>query len=282
MAWRIGCAFAALTLWTASPTQGADDYPTGPIRLLVGFPAGGAGDVPARFLADKLGNALGKTVYVENKPGAASMLAVAALLAQPHDGYTLLECSHYDAINTRLYKNVKFQLNDFAPISVFSKYYQVVAVSKTLPVGSMKELIAYAKAHPGQLNYGALGPGSTQELAARQLGKLAGIQMTAIMYKGAAPAVQELMAGRIDLFIGPSITVMPLYAAKEVKVLAVSAPNRLATAPEIPTLIESGLPIVESGFLAVCAASGTPQPIVDRLNREIRAIVATDGFRVVH
>jgi tripartite-type tricarboxylate transporter receptor subunit TctC len=276
---KLKFALVGLTLWVAPPAIGADGYPTGPIRFLVGFPAGGPGDVGARFLAAKLGDALGKTVYVENKPGAAGMLGEAALLAQPRDGQTIVECTQYDAINTVLYKSVKFQLADLAPISLISKYYQVVAVPKTLPVDSTKELIAYAKAQPGKLNYGALGPGSTQELGARQLEKLAGIQMTGIMYKGAAPAMQELMAGRLDLFIGPSITVMPLYAAKEIKVLAVAAPARLANAPEVPTLIESGLPLISTGFLAVCAAAATPQPIIERLGREIRAIVATDSYR---
>jgi tripartite-type tricarboxylate transporter receptor subunit TctC len=263
----------------ALPAHAADPYPSGPVRILVGFAAGGPGDVPARYLAQKLGDALAAPFIIENKPGAASMLAVQALLSQPRDGKTLLLCTHYDAINTELYKSVKYSLSDLMPISLISKYYQVLAVSKSLPVETMKDFVAYAKTRPTELNYGALGGGSPQEIAARQLGKLAGISMTGIMFRGAAPAMQEMLAGRLDLYFGPPQTIMPLYEGKQVKVLAVAGPNRLANAPEVPTLTETGLPIIQYGWLGLCAASGTPQPIVDVLNKEIQTIVASPGWR---
>ena len=263
----------------SSSAIAADSYPRGPIKILVGFAAGGPGDVPARYLAQQLGDALGSPVVIENKPGAASMLAVSALLSQPPDGQTLLLCTHYDAINTELYRSAKYKLSDLAPISMISKYYQVLAVADTLPVANMKEFVDYARAHPTELNYGALGPGSPQEIAARLLGKLAGIKMTGIMYRGAAPAVQEMMAGRLDLYFGPPQTIMPLYAAKRVKALGVAGPERMANAPEVPTLTEQELPIVQYGWLGLCAAKGTPTPIISRLNTEVKKVVASAGFR---
>lgn len=257
----------------------AQNFPNRPIKILVGFPAGGPADVAARFVTQQLGEALSTSVFVENRPGAASMLAVQTLLQQERDGHTLLLCTHYDPINTVLYKNVKFKLDDFAPVSLLAQYHPMIAIAKALPVDTMKDFVAYAKANPGKLNYGAIGAGSVQEISARQLEKLAGIKMTLINFRGAAPAMQEMVAGRLDLYVGPPSNVMPLYTSNQVKVLAVAAPRRLPNAPEIPTLIESGLSIVQSGWLGICAASGTPRPIVDQVNRELRKIVSTDRFR---
>lgn len=272
-------AVSVLACIGAVTANAADTYPSAPVKILVGFAAGGPGDVPARYLAQKLGDSLGTPFIIENKPGAASMIAVQALLSQPRNGQTLLLCTHYDPINTELYRSVKYKLSDLLPISLISKYYQVLAVSKSMPVETMAEFIAYAKARPTQLNYGALGGGSPQEIAARQLSKLAGISMTGIMYRGAAPAMQEMLAGRLDLYFGPPQTIMPLYEGKQVKVLAVAGPSRLANAPEVPTLTETGLPIIQYGWLGLCAASGTPQPIVDTLNKEVQKIVASPGWR---
>jgi tripartite-type tricarboxylate transporter receptor subunit TctC len=276
---KIGTALAWLSILALSQPIAASLFPSRPVKILVGFAAGGPADLPARYLAEQLGESLSEPVIVENKPGAASMLAVEALLSQPADGHTLLLCTHYDAINTVLYKSVKYRLDELAPISLLSKYYQVVAVSKKLPVASMTQFIEYAKAHPGQLNYGTLGPGSTQAITAQQLQQLGGIEMTGITYGGAAPAIQELIAGRIDLFVGPPLTVMPQYQAGLVKALGVTAPERMASDPNLPTLTELGLPIVDGGWLGVCTASGVPRPVIDLLNRDLVAIVNADGFR---
>ena len=204
----------------------AQEYPTRPVRLVVGFTAGGPTDVPARFIADKLSAALGKPVVVENKPGAGSMLATYDLLSQRRDGHTLLACTYFDAVNTLLYKNAKYKLSDIAPVTLFSKYDYAIAVSPNNPAQDFGQLVQYAKENPGKLNYGHLGIGSSQNIMAKKLEKVTGMSMTAIPYKGAADALQEVVAGRLDLFIGPPLVVMPLVQSKLVKILRSDGPGK--------------------------------------------------------
>src|SRR5882672_3918231 len=140
----------ALALGVTGPAHAADPYPTRPIRLVVGFGAGGPTDIPARFIADKLGDALGQRVVVENKPAAAGMIATRDVLAQPRDGYNLLLCTHFEAINTAVYKNAGFKLSELAPISLIAKYYYGLALANAIPAASFEEFVQYAKAHPGE------------------------------------------------------------------------------------------------------------------------------------
>jgi tripartite-type tricarboxylate transporter receptor subunit TctC len=158
---------------------------------LVGFTAGGPTDVPARFLADRLSGLLGKPVVVENKPGAGAMLAANEMLSQPRNGYNLLLCTYFDAVNTLLYRSVKYKLSDILGISLIAKYSYAVAVSNAIPAQSFNQLIEYTKEHPDRVNYGHLGVGSTQNLLAKKLEKLTGMKMTAIPYKGSPEAMQR-------------------------------------------------------------------------------------------
>ena len=270
---------ASLCLITVAATATAQDYPTRPVRIVVGFTAGGPTDVPARFLADKLSAALGKPVIVENKPGAGSMLATYDLLSQPRDGYTLLICTYFDPVNTLLYKKVEVQGFDIAPVTRIAKYDYGIAVSANNPAQNFSQLVQYAKQNPGKLNYGHLGIGSTQNILAKKLEKVTGMSMTAIPYKGAADALQEVVAGRLDLFIGPPLVVMPLFQSKLIKVLAVTGPERLSSVAEVPTLTESGIPLVAFAWLGVCAGSGTPQPIIDLLNSKLVPIINSSEYR---
>ena len=257
----------------------AQDYPSRPVRLVVGFTAGGPTDVPARFIADKLSAALGKPVVVENKPGAGSMLATYDLLSQRRDGHTLLACTYFDAVNTLLYKNAKYKLSDIAPVTLFSKYDYAIAVSPNNPAQDFGQLVQYAKENPGKLNYGHLGIGSSQNIMAKKLEKVTGMSMTAIPYKGAADALQEVVAGRLDLFIGPPLVVMPLVQSKLVKILAVTGPERLSSAPDVPTLSEAGIPLVAFAWLGICAGSGTPEPIINLLNSKLVPIIKSEEFQ---
>jgi tripartite-type tricarboxylate transporter receptor subunit TctC len=268
----IGAAFVA----TASAQEA---YPTRPIRLVVGFGAGGPTDIPARFVADKLGDALGQRVIVENKPAAAGMIATRDVLAQPRDGYTLLFCTHFESINTAVYKNVGFKLGELAPISLVAKYYYGLALANAIPATDFASFVQYAKAHPNEVSYATVGAGSAQEILARQLEKLTGIAMNRVPFRGGPQVVQELVAGRVHFYVSPTLGVVPQYQANQLKILAVSAPERLKGLPEIPTLTEKGVNFVRFGWLGICAGAGTPQPILDRLNREIAAIVATDAYR---
>jgi len=276
---RLG-SLAALLLAGIGMASGAD-YPVRPIRLVVGFGAGGPTDIPARLIAEKLAEKLGQRVVVENKPAAAGMVATRDVLSQPKDGYTLLLCTHFESINTAVYKNVGFKLSELAPISLIAKYYYGLALSKSIPADDFDSFVRYAKARPGAVTYATIGAGSAQEILARQLEKLAGITMNRIPFRGGPQVVQEMVAGRVDFYVSPTLAIMPQYEAKQLKVLAVSGPERLKTMPEVPTLQEKGIDYVRYGWLGVCAAAGTPQPIIDQLNRDIASVVAMPEYRAM-
>jgi tripartite-type tricarboxylate transporter receptor subunit TctC len=276
---KSGLGLAALALAGIAAAGATDPYPARPVRLVVGFSAGGPTDLPARLIGDKLGALLGQRVVVENKPGAAGMLATREVLAQPADGHTLLLCTHFESINTVLYRNVSYKLTDLAPISMIAKYYYGLTLSNSVPAESFEQFLQYAKAHPGEVSYATVGAGSAQEILARQLEKLAGITMNRIPFRGGPQVVQELIAGRVHFYVSPTLAVMPPYQSKQVKILAVTSPERLNNAGEIPTLKEKGVDFVRFGWLGVCAAAGTPQPIIDRLNRHLVAIVETPEYR---
>jgi len=273
------CGLLLLAGLGAASAQEA--YPSRPIRLVVGFGAGGPTDIPARFIAEKLGDALGQRVVVENKPAAAGMVAARDVLSQPRDGYTLLLCTHFEAINTAVYKNVLFKLDDVAPISLITKYYYGLALANTVPADDFESFVRYAKANPNEVSYATVGAGSAQEILARQLEKLTGIVMNRIPFRGGPQVVQELIAGRVHFYVSPTLAIVPQYQAKQIKILAVSAPERVKNLSEIPTLTEKGVNFVRYGWLGICAGAGTPQPILDQLQRQITAIVATADYRAM-
>lgn len=276
---RIGGIIAAAIFLSSAVPAAAQTYPARPVKLVVGFLAGGPTDIPARFIADRLSTRLGQKVYVENKPGAGGMIALNDVLAQPADGYSLSFCTYFDAINTLLYKNVSYKLADIAPITLVSKYYYLMALAKSVPVDTFKEFVSYAKAHPGDILYGTVGAGSTQELVAHELEKTAGIRMTKVPFKGANQITQEMLAGRVHFQVGPPIAIGPFYQSGKLKVLATTSPQRLKSFPDIPALTELGYPLTPYGWLGVCAKAGTPKPIVDLLNRHIVSIVQSDEYQ---
>jgi tripartite-type tricarboxylate transporter receptor subunit TctC len=273
------CALAILASLAAANAQ--EPYPSRPIRLVVGFGAGGPTDIPARFVADKLGEALGQRVVVENKPAASGMIAARDVLSQPRDGYNLLLCTHFEAINTAVYKNAQFRLSELAPISLIAKYYYGLALANAVPATDFDSFVQYAKAHPGEMTYATIGAGSAQEILARQLEKLTGITMNRIPFRGGPQVVQELVAGRVDFYVSPTLAIVPQAEAKQLKILAVSGPERLKTLADVPTLTEKGVDFVRFGWLGICAGAGTPQPIIDLLQRDIAAIVATPEYRAM-
>ena len=275
------CCALALLLLAGDASNAEEAYPARPIRLVVGFGAGGPTDIPARFVADKLGEALGQRVVVENKPAAAGMIAARDVLAQPRDGYNLLLCTHFEAINTAVYKNVQFKLADIAPVSLIAKYYYGLALANAIPATDFDSFVQYAKAHPDEVSYATVGAGSAQEILARQLEKLTGISMNRIPFRGGPQVVQELIAGRVQFYVSPTLGIASQYQAKQLKILAVSAPERLNNLAEIPTLKEKGIDFVRFGWLGICAGAGTPQAIVDLLQRHIAAIVATAEYRAM-
>jgi tripartite-type tricarboxylate transporter receptor subunit TctC len=261
------------------PATAQDAYPTRTVRLVVGFGAGGPTDIPARHIADKLGTLLGQRLIVENKTGAAGMLATRDVLAQPADGYNLLLCTHFESINTAVYKNPQFKLAELAPISLIAKYYYGLALANAIPADDFEAFVKYAKAHPGEVSYATIGAGSAQEILARQLEKLTGIAMNRIPFRGGPQVVQELVAGRVHFYVSPTLGIVQQYQSNLLKILAVSAPERIKSIEAVPTLTEKGVNFVRYGWLGICAGAGTPQPIIETLNRRIAAVVATDDYR---
>jgi tripartite-type tricarboxylate transporter receptor subunit TctC len=283
---RLGCRLlaagaATLCALAAFAPAAAEDYPSRPIRMVVGFTAGGPTDIPARFIADRLSASLGQPVLVENKPGAGATLAANDVMSRPRDGYDLLVCTYFDAVNTLLYKSLRYRLEDLVGITLIARYSYAVAVANSLPVKTFPELTAYTRLHPDQVNYAQLGAASTQNLLGKRLEKLTGMSMTSIPYKGSADANQELVAGRTDVHIGPPLGLVPLYQAGLLKIVAVTGNERLASIPEVPTLKELGIPLVAYAWLGVCAGAGTPQSVVDLLNSRIAGIVNSPAYRAL-
>ena len=259
----------ALLLSLAACPVLAQSYPSKPVRMVVGFVAGGPTDALARIVAQRLGTALGQQVVVENRGGADGVIGADAVAKSAPDGYTIFFASAGHAINASLYKTVPYRtVEDFEPITRIGESPNIIAVTPSLPVKDLRELIALAKAKPGELNYGATS--SPTHLATELLASNAGIKLTRIPYKGAAPAMQALMAGDVQIVLSGIGTMLPQAKAGRIKALAVTGAERSPLAPEIPTVVESGLKYVATTWYGLLAPAGTPRPVIDRLNREAR------------
>ena len=280
---KAGMRHTALALIAAlaaiPPATAQEAYPTRPVRLVVGFGAGGPTDIPARFVADRLGTLLGHRVIVENKTGAAGMLATRDVLAQPADGYNLLLCTHFESINTALYKNPGFKLTELAPISLIAKYYYGIALSNSIPAENFEQFLQYAKSHPGEVSYATLGAGSAQEILARQLEKLSGISMNRVPFRTGSQVMPDLVAGRVHIYVSPTLAVTAQHNSKQLKIIALTSPGRIKGLDDVPTIKEKGIDWVRYGWLGLCARAGTPQPLVDLLHRHIVSIVAMPEYR---
>jgi tripartite-type tricarboxylate transporter receptor subunit TctC len=269
----------ALSCVAGGRTVAQEAYPTRPVRLVVGFGAGGPTDIPARHIADKLGTLLGHRVIVENKPGAAGMLATRDVLAQPADGYNLLLCTHFESINTALYKNPGFKLTDLAPISLIAKYYYGLALTNAVPAESFEQFLQYARGHPNEISYATIGAGSAQEILARQIERLTGISLNRIPFRTGSQVLPDLIAGRVHFYVSPTLGVIAQHRGKQLKILATTSPERIKGLEDVPTVREKGIDYVRFGWLGVCARAGTPRPIVDLLHRHVVAVVATPEYR---
>jgi tripartite-type tricarboxylate transporter receptor subunit TctC len=259
----------------------AQDYPTKPITLVVPFPAGGGNDALARLVAEKMSRALGQQVVVENRGGAGGTIATRAVAKTAPDGYTiLLTYTGTLAINPSLYPNAGYDpRKDFTPIGLIGSLPSVLVVHPSLAVHSVAELIAYAKANPGKVNY-AFVPGTVGHIATELFGKTAGIELTKIPYKGNGDALGNLIGGHVSMMVLAIVPIIGNVKAGTLRALAVTSGERSALLPEVPPIADSGLP----GFSAViryglAAPPGTPRPIIDRLNKELRAALAADDLR---
>ncbi len=276
---RAAIAFAA---FIAGNVAQAQDYPTRPITAIIPFAAGSASDVVSRILFDKMSKSMGQTIIVENKPGAGGNTGSADAAKATPDGYTILGGgSGPVAANVTLYKHLDYDpVKDFETISPFAAFTIVVAVTAKLPINNLQELIGYAKAHPGELNYGSVGIGSSQHLAGEYFSQLTGAKLTHIPYKNIGQYQPDLMAGVVQLGFQWYPNVSSAIQAKGAKALAVAGANRLDALPDTPTTKEAGLPdYVVSGWFALLAPKGTPAPIVAKLNSEVKAAIADPELR---
>ena len=258
-------------------------YPQRPITLVVPTAPGGSTDFTARLISDALSRALGQPVIVDNKPGASGNIGNQFVARAKPDGYTLLvSYSGYHVGNPHLFKGKAGwdPLKDFAPVAMMTRAPQVIAARPTLPANNLKELIAYAKANPGKLNYASSGNGSIQHIAGELFKQITGTFITHIPYKGSGPAVQDLMGGQVDLFITTPAGVVGQVQGGKLKALAVTSQTRLTSLPNVPTATEAGLKGYDlDSWFALYAPAGTPADIVQQLNAEVGRILMAGETR---
>jgi tripartite-type tricarboxylate transporter receptor subunit TctC len=248
----------------------AQQYPAKPVRIVVPFAPGGGSDFIARFMAQRLTESLGKQVIVENKPGAGGVLGTEAGIKSPPDGYTLTLIASSYTVNPSVYKLNFDPVNDITPIIQMSQGPLVVVVRPSLPVKSTQELIALAKAKPGQVNFASSGQGSVIHMATELFQSMAGIKMNHIPYKGTGPALTDTLGGQTDVFFSSTATAMPHVQSGKLRALAVTTAKRIPALPNVPTIAESGVPgydvVLWHGLIG---PKGMPQAIVERINGEV-------------
>jgi tripartite-type tricarboxylate transporter receptor subunit TctC len=261
---------------SALPRPGlALDYPTRPVRFVVGFPAGGQQDIMARLLAQWLSERLGQQFLVENRPGAGGNIGAEAVINSPPDGYTMLLVGSPNAINATLYEKLNFVfLRDIAPVASFARTPLVMEVHPSLPVNTVPEFIAYAKANPGKVNYASAGMGTPQHVSAELLKILTGISMVHVPYRGAAPALVDMLAGQVQVMIDPLPASIEFVRTGRLRPLAVTSPARWPALPDVPSATEFIPGYLAESWYGAGVPRNTPTEIVDKLNREINAVLA--------
>ncbi|HEY0886161.1 MAG TPA: tripartite tricarboxylate transporter substrate binding protein [Ramlibacter sp.] len=259
----------------AAAAEDAAAYPSRPITVVVGFAPGGPTDIIARLVATHLSRSLGKPVVVENKPGGGSNIATEQVVRAAPDGYTLLVETIANATNMSVYKKLNYDTQkDLAPIVQFMASPSVLVVNPQVPAKTLQELLALAKSQPGKLNYASTGVGGSPHLAGEMLKYRAGIDAVHIPYKGAGPALNDLLAGNVTMGFMTSLGLVPHVQAGKLRALAVASPKRIPELPDLPTMAEAGLPDFHVlSWNGLAAPAGTPKPIIDKLNREVNKIL---------
>ncbi len=266
--------FASLVMPVAHAQQPA--YPYKPIRLIIPFPPGGSNDVVGRAIAAQLSTRLDKPVIVENVGGAGGLIGTEMASKAAPDGYTLILISVAFAFNPAMYKLPYDPATAFAPVAVLGAGPVVIAVTSKLPANNLKELLALAKEKPGQLNYATAGIGSFQHLASEVFKQQAGVDIVHVPFKGGGPAMMDVIAGNTQIAVGSLVQMLPQIKGGKLKALGVGSANRLPALPDVPTISEAGLPGYEvTNWWGIAAPAGTPRPVIERLHRELSAIVAS-------
>ena len=268
---------AAFVFATAAPLARADEYPTRPVTLVVPYTPGGSTEILARIVGDKLGKRLGKPVVVEMRPGAGTVIGATMVAQAPPDGYTLLMATPTPmAINVTVHRKLPYDpATDFVPLGMVASAPFLLLVNPTLPVHSVKELIAYAKANPGKLSYGTGGVGAPHHLYMELFKSMTGTQMTHVPYKGSLPALTDVVGGHIQLMFCDIPPAAGMITAGKVRVLAVSTGERVPSYPDVPTVAEAGVPgFAVAGWFMIVAPVKTPRTIVDKLHDNLVAVAA--------
>ncbi|HZQ75444.1 MAG TPA: tripartite tricarboxylate transporter substrate binding protein [Burkholderiales bacterium] len=269
---RLLAALAALVLVSSAAAQ---SYPDKPVRFVVGLAPGGATDIMARTLAPALGEELGQPAVIDNRPGAAGSIGAALVAKAPPDGYTLFIASSSFTANAVLQQNQSFDpLRDFEPITNIAWAPFLLVARPALPASNVRELIALAKAQPGKLNFASSGVGSTAHLSGEYLKRAAGIDMTHVTYRGAGPALADVLGGQVDVMFSSIVSALPHAKSGRLKVLAITSAKRSSVLPQYPTVAESGVPGFEMvGYFGVLAPAHTPAAAVNRVQAAIARAV---------
>ena len=266
--------FLLLLVWAASAS--AQQWPAKPLRYIVPFPPGAFNDTLARTLSAELPKTLGQPVIVENRPGGNTIIGTELAARSPADGYTLFGAALPFSVIQSLYKTSFDVTKDFAPITLAGVTPNLLVANPGVPFNSVKELIAYAKANPGKLNYASTGNGTSNHLSFELFKTMTGTQVTHVAYKGSAPAVTDLIAGQVQVMFDNTPNVLPHVKAGKLKALGVSSRSRTSQAPEIPTVDEAGVPGYDVGvWFGVLTVAGTPREVVQRLNTEMVKILTS-------
>ena len=264
--------FLALAAALAAATALAQGYPNKPVKVIVPYPPGGPTDIVARSVAQKLSEQTGQQFIVDNRAGAGGNIGAEAVKNSPADGYTLLVATTAHAINRTLFPKLNYDLTrDFVPVSQLTAGPLVIVANPKFAPNNVKELIAAAKAKPGEVNFASSGPGQSTHLSAELFSAMAGVKMTHVPYKGSAPALTDTMGGQTAIFFDTMLSAMPHVRGGKLKAIAVTSAQRSPAAPDIPTVAESGLPGYEAiAWNGLLAPAGTPREVVAKLNAEMK------------
>jgi tripartite-type tricarboxylate transporter receptor subunit TctC len=279
---RTAICLAVIGLSTAASigSVSAADYPTRPVKWVVGYPPGGATDIIARLIGQRLSERLGQQFVIENKPGAGNNIATESVINAEPDGYTLLLVNPANYINATLYANLKFNVvRDIAPVAAFNRVPNVMTVNKDVPAKTVAEFIAYVKANPGKVNLASSGNGTSVHLSGEMFMAMTGLKMQHVPYRGAAPAITDLLGGQVQLIFDNMPSILQHVRAGSVRALAVTSTAKSSLLPDVPVLADTVPGYEASALFGVGAPKNTPKEVIAKLNKEINEILAEPAIK---
>ena len=279
---RIAICLAVVGLSAAGSigSASAQDYPTRPVRWVVGYPPGGATDIIARLLGQRLSERLGQQFVIENKPGAGNNIATESVINAEPDGYTLLLVNPANYINASLYANLKFNVvRDIAPVAAFNRVPNVMTVNKDVPAKTVAEFIAYVKANPGKVNLASSGNGTSVHLSGEMFMAMSGAKMQHVPYRGAAPAITDLLGGQVQLIFDNMPSILQHVRAGSVRALAVTGTAKSPLLPDVPVLADTIPGYEASALFGMGAPKNTPKAVIEKLNKEVNAVLAEPAIK---